>query len=122
MRLFQSFIESFVKNGPKQEQIPKETVSKALEPTTLQTSLSSLHIRSLNLLQENKSARKASGSPLKGVKKGVQVYTESKKQMDNFKSLVESLNTKTPYHEECNDSGDEGVLVTECIAENKAHP
>jgi len=42
--------------------------------------------------------------------------------MENFKSLVETLNSKTPYHEEFNDSGDEGVLVTECIAENKAHP
>jgi hypothetical protein len=59
---------------------------------------------------------------LKVVKKGVQVYTESKKQMENFKSLVETLNLKTPYNGESDDSGDEGVLVTESIAENKAHP
>jgi len=39
-----------------------------------------------------------------------------------MESLVETLNYKPNYHEECNDSGDEGVLVTECIAENKAHP
>ena len=35
MRLFQSFIESFVKNGPKQEPIPKETATPSLVPTTL---------------------------------------------------------------------------------------